>query len=148
MSSSPWSRLRNRGSLDRVPAVAFAQPVDRAIRRSPAVGPLADAELLRTGACDEAARRDAEQPDARPVKTKRRVQVARRRVDLRRTIGRRRQRTRARDRFEIGEANLDRHGAGGVTAAPETLRDAIGEPQELAADVLERIEIALERLLG
>src|SRR5579864_4594 len=147
-SSSPWPRLRNGGPLDRVTTEPFAQPIHRAIGRSPAIGPLADAELLRTRACYEAARRDTEKPDARPMETKHRVQVARRCVDLRRTVGRRRQRTRARDRFEIGEANLDRHRAGGVAAAAQTLRDAIGKPQELAADVLERVEVTFERLLG
>src|SRR5437763_9228189 len=147
-SSSPWSRLCHRSPLDRVAAVPFPEPVDRAVGRSPPIGSLADAKLLWTGAGDEAARRDPQKPDAGPVEPKRCVQVARRRVDLRRAVGRRRQRTRAGERFEIREAHLDRDGPRGVTAAAKPLRDAIGQPQQLPADVLERVEVALEGLLG
>src|SRR5207253_311882 len=147
-SSSPWPRLCHRSPLDRVAAVPFPEPVDRTVGRSPPIGSLADAKLLRTRTGDEAARRDPEKPDTGPMKPKRCVQVARRCVDLRRTVGRRRQRTRAGDRFEIREAHLDRDRPRRVTTATEPLRDAIGQAQQLPTDVLERVEVAFEGLLG
>jgi hypothetical protein len=61
--------LCDRCALDRVFAVPFSQPIGSAVGRSPTVGPLADAKLLRTAPGDKTARRHTEEPYPRAVET-------------------------------------------------------------------------------